>query len=234
VVRASNARWRYRGEAVTADTTRARWMLRAALVLATSSGCAVATTPHDVGSDAPIVDGGRDVGDPDAGCDVSPAPSPLPAFHADFQLDDAASGTSVPTMTGGDPVGVWVFDHGTFWVGIDANAMFNRYASSVAGTAWIAIDATDFRLEYDFVTTLAGTAAGTLVQPSTTRAHARWRLDREQIEPTGLVCQESNQMAYADPGRVTFTRTGDHLTLLTVVPMATGATILQLEGTLVR
>ncbi len=206
--------------------------LRLLLTLAWLSGCAVSSTPADAGSDARTADVGIDVNAPDASCDISPTPASLPAFTADFQLNDAAFGRSVPVMSGGNPVGVWVFDHGTFWVDLGANAMFNRYASSVAGTAWIAVDATEFRLEYDFVTTLAGTEAGTIVQETSTRVRARWRLDREQIEPTGLVCAGYTQAAYADPGRVTFTRTGDHLTLLTEVPMSAGMTILQLEGTL--
>lgn len=200
--------------------------------LALLAGCANATTPSDAGRDAPIVDAGFDTNAPDTHCDVSPTPSPLPALSADFQLNDPAVGTVVPTMTGGDPVGVWAFDAGTFWVDATGNAMFNRYASSVTGTAWIAIDATDFRLDYEFVVTLAGTEAGTIVQQNITRAYARWRLDREQIEPTGLVCAESNTPAYADPGRVTFTRVdADHLVLLTEVPMMTGLTIIELHGT---
>lgn len=198
-------------------------------------GCAVSTTPVDAATPDTHVaasDVGFDSNAPDTRCDVSPVPDVLPALSADFQLDDATLGTSAPVMTGGDPVGVWVFDRGTFWVDRTANAMFNRYASSVAGTAWIAITATEFRLDYELVTTLAGTEAGTIVQQNVTRAHARWRLDREQIEPTGLVCAESNQATVGDPGRVTFTRVDDtHLTLLTVVPLEAGMTTIELHGT---
>jgi hypothetical protein len=208
--------------------------VRALLCFVALVGCAVSTTPMDAGRDAflPSADTNPDAWAPDTHCDLSPIPDGVPAFTADFQLNDATLGTVVPTMTGGDPVGTWLFDHGTFWVDHASNAMFNRFASSVSGSAWIVIGPTDFRLQYDFVTTLAGTEAGTIVQDNLTRAHARWRLDREQIEPTGLVCSESNQEAYADPGRVTFTRTGDHLSMLIEAPMATGLTIIQLEGTL--
>lgn len=139
---------------------------------------------------------------------------------------------TIPVMTGGDPVGVWAFDHGTFWVDSANDAMFNRFASSVGGTAWIAIDAHEFRLDYDFITTLVGTEAGTVVQDNHTRAYARWRLDREQIEPTGLVCADSTLAAAGDPGRVTFTRVdADHIVVLTDVPMDTGMTVIELHGT---
>lgn len=206
------------------------WLAPVALLAA---ACSTSTTAGiDAGLDGAARDAGTDAfAAPDTHCDVSPVPASIPAFTADFQLDDPAGGMAPPTMTGGDPTGTWVFDHGTFWVDATANAMFNRWGSSVSGTAWIAIDANEFRLEYDLTTRLAGTIAGTIVQSTTNRAHARWRLDREQIEPTGLVCAESNQPATGDPGRVTFTRSGDHLTLLTEVPQSTGLVIMQMEGT---
>jgi hypothetical protein len=205
-----------------------------ALLALLAMACSTSSTAGlDTGPDAAARDAGTDAfAAPDTRCDVSPVPASIPAFTADFQLDDPAGGTTPPTMTGGDPTGTWVFDHGTFWVDATANAMFNRWGSSVSGTAWIAITAGEFRLEYDLTTHLAGTIAGTIVQNTTTRAHARWRLDREQIEPTGLVCAESNQPSVGDPGRVTFTRSGDHLTLLTEVPQSTGLVIMQMEGTL--
>jgi hypothetical protein len=198
------------------------------------AGCAISVTPVDAGRDAPLpsVDTGLDTNAPDTHCELAPVPAAIPPFTADFQLNDSAVGTVVPTMTGGDPIGTWLFDHGTFWVDAPSNAMFNRFASSVTGSAWIAIDATTFRLAYVFIAHLEGTEAGAAVRETITRAFARWRLDHEQIEPTGLVCSESSEPAFADPGRVTFTRTGDHLTMLIEAPMETGLTILQLEGTL--
>jgi hypothetical protein len=204
----------------------------AALVLVVT-GCALSTTPSmDGGMDAFVPDGGTDAG-LDAFCDLAPEPAALPAFHADFQLNDATFGASVPATIGGDAVGTWLFDHGTFWVDRDGNAMFNRYASSVDGTAWMVITDADFRLDWRFQTHLEGTVVGPVEQDTVTRAHARWRLDRDQIEPTGLVCESSTQPMFADPGRITFTREdATHLMLLSEVPMASGLVILELHGTL--
>lgn len=210
--------------------------LTPALLLALALlGCATSTTPPpDAGSDAArVADAGTDAMAPDTSCDLTPVPASVPAFSGTFQLNDATFGAAAPVMTGGDPTGVWVFDHGTFWVDAANNAMFNRYASSVSGSAWLAVTPTEFRLDYDFITTLAGTEAGTIVQDNHTRVRARWRLDREQIEPTGLVCGEYTASGVGDPGRVTFTRTGDHIVVLTVVPMDVGMTIIELDGTLV-
>ena len=207
---------------------------RASLLCSVLLGCATSTTlPMDAGRDAPpSADVGIDVNAPDTHCDLSPEPTPPPPFVGDFQLNDAAFGAVAPVMTGGDPLGTWVFDRGTFWVDRENNAMFNRYASSVAGTAWIVIEPTEFRLDYDFITTLAGTEAGTVVQDNHTRLRARWRLDREQIEPTGLACAEASAVGCGDPGRVTFSRVdADHIVVLTVVPMEVGMTLIELHGT---
>jgi hypothetical protein len=197
-------------------------------------GCAITSMPPvDAGSDAGPSDVGIDAYAPDTHCDVRPVPSTIPTLMAVFDENDGTPGHTPPMMTGGDPVGVWVFDHGTFWVDPTANAMFNRFASNVTGTAWIAIDATDFRLDYELVSMLAGTQIGTIDQHSLVRAHARWRLDHEQIEPTGLVCNESDPPPVGDPGRMTFTRVdATHLTLETEVPQSTGTLVIVLEGTL--
>ena len=198
------------------------------------AGCAASTTSvADAGTDARANDAGLDVMSPDTHCDLLPEPRATPTLMAGFAENDPAHGFAPPMMTGGDPIGMWVFDHGTFWIDTTANTMFNRFASSVSGTAWIAITATEFRLDYDLTITLAQTAAGTIVQHNLTRVRARWRLDREQIEPIGLVCGESNPSPVGDPGRVTFTRRdATHLTLTTEVPQPTGTTIIVLEGTL--
>lgn len=189
--------------------------------------------PVDAGPDAGPVDVGIDAYAPDTHCDVLPAPTTIPTLMGVFDENDGSPGHTPEVMTGGDPTGVWVFDHGTFWVDPIANSMFNRFGSSVSGTAWIAIDATDFRLEYELVSTLAGTQIGTIEQHSLARAHARWRLDHEQIEPSGLVCSEMDPPGVGDPGRMTFTRVdATHLTLETNVPQTTGTLVMVLEGTL--
>ncbi len=208
-------------------------------MLTLAAGCALSTTQHgDAGPDAFVEDAATlpdanedDASEADAGCDVSPIPSPLAALDGEFRVIDRESGLVPAASTGGDPRGVWVFDTATFWVEREATTMFNPYASSVSGSAWIAIDDASFRLDYELVTTLVGTAVGTIVRTTSTRAHARYRIDREQLEPTGAVCTESNDETIGDPGRMTFTVTGDRIALTSEVSASSGPLVLVLEGT---
>jgi hypothetical protein len=222
----------YRDRVVSPRT--ATGFVALSIVLALAGGCAHSTTPDDGGSDSGAVDAATVV---DAaaidggGCDVAPVPDALPSIEGSFATVDPDASMTPPVLTGGDPRGVWVFDSGTFWVDRAAATMFNPFASSVGGTAWIAIDDTTFRLDYELITMLAQTEAGTIVQSTSTRVHARYRVDREQLEPTGLVCSESNQDMTGDSGRITFTVVGDHITLSTEVPASTGPLVIVLEGT---
>jgi hypothetical protein len=196
-------------------------------------GCAQSTTlGGDAGEDASPLDAGPpDTGEMDASCDVSPVPDALPALDGSFEIVDTTAGMTPPVLVGGDPRGVWVFDTATFWVQHDATAMFNPYASSASGTAWIAIDDTTFRLDYEIVTMLAGTAAGSIVSATSNRAYARYRVDREQLEPTGLVCADSTGGSTGDAGRVTFTRSGDRIVVATELVAEAGPVLMVLEGT---
>lgn len=195
------------------------------------AGCARSTTIPDAGFDTGPEDAGLpDAGPIDAGCDISPVPDGLPVLTGGFQTIDRDAGITPPVQTGGDPRGVWVFEAATFWVERDAMTMFNPFASSVSGTAWIAVDDTAFRLDYELVTTLSGTAAGTIVRATSTRVHARYRVDREQLEPIGLVCSESSGGTTGDPGRVTFTVVGDRITVSTELAASTGPVVMVLEG----
>jgi hypothetical protein len=144
--------------------------------LAAALGCSSSSSdtvdaPVDAGADAADaepVDAGAPEASPPADaatCDIGPAPPGTTPLVGSFALlDDAGAGPQVPS--GGDPKGEWLITKATFWISESAASMFDKDASKVEGTAWAVVTDTEIRLDFDLTTTLAGTAAGTVVRPS--------------------------------------------------------------------
>src|SRR5688500_7128622 len=90
--------------------------------------------PTGVDASVPGEDAGAHDAGPvevDGGCDVGEVPDPLPAIAGGFGVEGGGAGSVVPVPTGGDPVGLWVFDRATFYVGPAAAEMFDEDASTV-------------------------------------------------------------------------------------------------------
>lgn len=215
-------------------------------------GCSSPSPPTDAGAgtDAPAaIDGGSDsggtpsvdasvdAGPPDGGCDVSPEPADLPALTGGFAVLGADGGIELPTATGGDPTGTFVFDRATFWVGPAQAEMFDESISTVEGSAWAAFDGTEARIDFEFVTSLMGTVVGTLVRPSSTQIRGSYVLDEAFIVITPS-CRQSSAMApaasdggVAGSADLQFSQTGDDMTLISRLSGPGGMITIVLEGT---
>lgn len=121
-----------------------------------------AALPSDAGNDASASDAFSAPRDASTSCDVSPAPTGLPVLTGTFVPLDADAGSPIPVQTGGDPTGVWRIAHATIYTAPGTGGMYDATASSVAGNAWIVVDATSLRLELSLDLVLAGTPAGTI------------------------------------------------------------------------
>jgi hypothetical protein len=200
-----------------------------------------ARAPIDSGSgddsgSTPGIDASVDAGPADGGCDVSPEPADLPALEGGFAVLGADGGIELPSATGGDPTGTFVFERATFWVGAAQAEMFDESISTVEGSAWAAFDGTEARIDFEFVTSLMGTVVGTLVRPSSTQIRGSYTLDEAFIVITPS-CRQSSAMAPAGDGGVAgsadlqFSQSGDELTLISRLSGPTGMITIVLEGT---
>lgn len=204
--------------------------------------CSTSTAPSDAGPGADrfvpdMPDAGPiDSGPPDGGCDVGDPPDPLPEIMGGFAIAEGDGGSAIPMATGGDPVGLWVFDRATFYVPSAAASMFDVEASTVDGTAWIDITADEFALDWRFVTTLMGTIGGTIVRPSSTQIRATYVLDGATFVPTPICAQSSAMMAPTDGGTagtsmLSFSQSGDSITVISRLSGMAGMITIVLEGT---
>lgn len=199
-------------------------------------GCGTSVTPADAGTDAPTstTDAGIeepiDSGPPDGGCDIAPIPGALPTILGGLAVSETDGGSAIPVATGGDPVGLWVFDRATFYVSPTAATMFDVATSTVEGTAWVAVDADEARLDFRFVTTLMGTPAGTIVRPSSTQVRATYTVDGPSVSFEAICAQSS---AGSSSGSTTqqFSVDGDAVTWITQISGAAGPITIVLEGT---
>lgn len=121
-----------------------------------------AARTSDAGDDAGANDAATPPHDASTVCDVSPAPSGLPALTGEFVALDPDAGSPIPVQTGGDPTGVWRIEHATIYTAASSTGMYDPAASSIAGSAWIVVDATTLRLELSLDLVVAGTPAGTI------------------------------------------------------------------------
>ncbi|AKF07468.1 hypothetical protein DB32_004617 [Sandaracinus amylolyticus] len=191
--------------------------------------------PDDAGAridaQTEIVDAGAPAAD--AGCDVSPEPDAVPEIAGGFDVATVDGGSNVPVATGGDPTGTWVFDEATFYVSETAATMFDREASTVGGRAWAAFDGTEARLDFEFVTTLNGTPAGTIVRPSSTQIRGTYEVDGSAIVITPACAQSSAGGAGGggSAGGLQFSMDGDVGRLITSVSGTAGMITIVLDGT---
>lgn len=171
-----------------------------------AAGCSSSSSDSSGSSDAPA-DAGVDAAEPldagatpeasppaDAGaCEVGPAPQGITPLTGGFALlDDAGAGP--PMASGGEAKGEWLITKATVWVAESAAAMFDKDASKVEGTAWAVVTDTEVRLDFDLTTTLAGTAAGTLVRQSRIATSGTYTISgtRLVIKPECTLSSASN------------------------------------------
>lgn len=181
-------------------------------------------------------DSGIDAGPREGSCDVGTTPDPLPQIAGSFAIAEGDGGLAIPVPAGGDPEGLWVFDRATFYVSAAAAAMFDLEASTIEGSAWMNITATEFALDWRFVTTLMGTVAGTIVRPSSTQIRASYTLDGATFIADPICAQSNAVMAPRDGGTagtsmLEFTRMGDSITVVSRLSGAAGTITIVLEGT---
>ncbi len=217
---------------------RVSTVLVASILLAACGG-STTTPPTDAGRPTP--DGGsadagapRDAGSPpDAGrCDVSPIPDALPSLDGSFAVITATSGP--PTATGGDPVGVWVMDDVTLWVGQAAADMFDEEMSGMTGTAWVALFADGtVRMDFHFEVRLEGTLAGTIRRPSGFAARGTYTITGNHIDVTPDCVQPNGDMAMMGgmSSGLDFSVEGDRAVFTSVLTGMAGMTTTVMEGT---
>jgi hypothetical protein len=110
-------------------------------------------------------------------CDVSPAPSDLVPLTGGFVVLEPDAGLPIPAQTGGDPTGVWRFDHITIYTDPSTAGMFDPDASTIDGTGWIVVEGDTIRLELTTDVALMGTAAGTIRRHSVTSIRGTFVVD---------------------------------------------------------
>lgn len=209
----------------------------ASLLLTTLAACAPAPAAVDAASGA--ADAGTDAAEPadastalDTGprCDVSPAPADLVALTGEFVPLDADAGSPIPVQTGGDPTGVWRIDHVTFYTAPETAGMYDPAGSSIDGTAWVVVDATELRMELHFDLTLAGTPAGTIRRLQTTDIRGTYTTNGAMLMLTPE-CVAPAPMTPSSGLTTTFSAGPSDGTLVLTTSGMLGATTLVLSGT---
>lgn len=168
-------------------------MQRTALVLALLgilTGCggspaAVdAAAPSDAGvdtggapEDAATVEDANVPVDAPPPCDVSPVPSDLVPLTGGFVVLEPDAGLPIPAQTGGDPTGVWRFDHVTIYTGAESAGMFDETTSTIEGTGWVVVEGDLLRLQLTLDVALMGTAAGTIRRHTITSIRGTFVVD---------------------------------------------------------
>jgi hypothetical protein len=161
-------------------------------------------------------------------CDLAPIPSPLPMLESAFFVESATVMPPVPSGDG-DPAGTWLFDHVSFYVNAEAGMNFDPTMSRVDGTAWLAFDGTEVRLELSFVVTLADTLAGDITRATETRIRGTYEMSGEELVFTPSCVQAAMMMAGTTPD-FDFGVEGDRGTMVIQTMGMFGTTTIVLEG----
>ncbi len=160
-------------------------------------------------------------------CDLTPIPAPLPMLESAFFVESATVMPPVPASDG-DPTGTWLFDHVSFYVNAEAGMNFDPSMSSVDGTAWLAFDGTEVRLEMRFVVLLADTLAGDITRATETRIRGTYEMVGEELVFTPS-CVQAAMMTGATPS-FDFGVEGDRGTMVIQTMGMFGTTTIVLEG----
>lgn len=161
-------------------------------------------------------------------CDLAPIPSPLPMLESAFFVESATVMPPVPSGEG-DPTGTWLFDHVSFYVNAEAGMNFDPTMSRVDGTAWLAFDGTEVRLEMSFVVTLADTLAGDITRATETRIRGTYEMSGAELVFTPSCVQAAAMMSGATPS-FDFGVEGDRGTMVIQTMGMFGTTTIVLEG----
>ena len=195
--------------------------------------CNSAPASSDSGPlDAGASDVGADVGLPDTGpaCDVSPAPDMLPMLVGELTPLVADAGSPIPAQTGGDPTGVWRIDHATFYTAPSTAGMFDPMRSSITGTGWIVVSATELRLELSLEVTIAGTIAGTIHRHQVTDIRGAYATSGNTLDVTVQCVSPPSSMMMSGMFQPQFTSSGATGTLVLVTNGMMGMTTILLHG----
>jgi hypothetical protein len=187
---------------------------------------------------APRSDAGVDAGPPDVpeapadapSCDAGAPPSGLPALEGTFEIAGADGGLGVPSTEGGDPVGVWRFEHVTIIAPAEAEGMIDAAASEVAGTGWVVVEASTLRMVLDLDITLETTVAGTVRRAQHTSLVGAYSVASDTL----LVEVECVEPIPDTPGAGFMPRfdvEGDRGTLVLTLPGMAGTNTIVLTGT---
>jgi hypothetical protein len=207
-----------------------RVLVRTTLSIGLLAGCPSTTATPDAPSspDAFVEAIDAPTQAPDAPrCDLAPIPSPLPMLESAFVVQSETVMPPVPSGDG-DPNGTWLFDQVSFYVSAEAGMNFDPTMSSVEGTAWLAFDGSEVRLEMSLVVMLADTLAGDITRTTETRIRGTYTMSGAEVVFTPS-CVESAMMTGAAPS-FDFGVEAERGTLVIQTMGMLGTTTIVLEG----
>lgn len=138
-------------------------------------------------------------------CDVGTPPPGVATITGTFVQNDVP----VPTTTGGDPTGTWVFTKSTTILPAFAKGQVDEKMSSSVGSGWARFEGGKFAIASAFHTVLATAALGMVDQDNVSATKGAFTVDKDVLM---LVPECGGQSMFDKPPR--FTRAGDTLTLV--------------------
>lgn len=187
-------------------------MRRLLAVVLLGCGSSVEATPTDasVSNDTSVSDTRSETSRVDTPCEIGAVPS-VPKYAYEFLFVGGDGGVTIPTPTGGDPIGEWRYTKVTVYLSDSARMFVDPSKSTIDGTGFGSYTASGFRNTTDQKATIHTTVVGPQVRETRTRAKGTWNLEGSEIVYT-VECVEST--TEASLSRVGFSRIdADHARL---------------------
>lgn len=210
---------------------RASLALAAVALVAALTGCPTSNVAPDAYAAPDAFTAPSDAPAPTldaASCDLSPIPTPLPMLDGSFRVIGPSVMPPTPEGTG-DPTGTWLFDEVAFYVTPEAGMNFNASMSAADGTAWLAFDGSEVRLEMLFTLLLADTLAGDVSRATSTRIRGTYELSGSDVVFVPS-CVEASMMMGPTP-EFDFGVEGDRGMLVIRSTGMLGELVIVLQGT---
>lgn len=155
-------------------------------------------------------------------CDVGTPPPGVTTITGTFVQNDVP----VPTTTGGDPTGTWIFAKSTTILPAFAKGQVDEKMSSSVGSGWARFEGGKFAISSSFHTVLATAALGMVDQDNVSATKGAFTVDKDVLM---LVPECGGQSMFDKPPR--FTRAGDTLTLVLHAAAMAGTVDIVVEAT---
>jgi hypothetical protein len=101
-------------------------------------------------------------------CDLGATPT-MPTLSSEFVIEGTDGGT-LPTPTGGDETGTWVYTKITLYLPSQASGQVDPAASTIEGKGFMALESGSFRNLVDTTTKLKTTVVGTVTRATSAKA----------------------------------------------------------------